>query len=192
VPGDRIQMDTKKLTAGKYQYTAIDDCSRWRVLGIYPGRNAINTLLFLERVFEEFPFPIQRIQTDRGREFFAVKVQEKLKEYCIKFRPIKPHSPHLNGKVERSQKTDLQEFYSIVGFDSPDLEDEIEQWQFHYNWHRPHGSLNGKAPIDVVCELNDKTPITDEVTSNYKPTEERIQEQNYKLDLELKKLKRCL
>ncbi|EKI30016.1 integrase core domain protein, partial [Escherichia coli ARS4.2123] len=50
------------------------------------------------------PFPIQRSQTDRGREFFAVKVQERLKEYGIKFRPNKPASPHLNGKVERSQK----------------------------------------------------------------------------------------
>ena len=47
------------------------------------------------------PFPIQRFQTDRGREFFAVKVQERLKEYGIKFRPNKPASPHLNGKVER-------------------------------------------------------------------------------------------
>lgn len=99
IPGDRVQMDTKKLAAGKYQYTAIDDCTRWRVLGIYNKRTAANTLLFLERVIEEFPFPIQRIQTDRGREFFGIKVQEKLMEYCIKFRPIKPRSPHLNGKV---------------------------------------------------------------------------------------------
>ena len=48
---------------------------------------------------------IQRIQCDRGHEFFAVKVQEKLMKYSIKFRPIKPRSPHLNGKVERSQQT---------------------------------------------------------------------------------------
>ena len=56
------------------------------------------------------PFPIQRIQTDRGREFFAIKVQEQLMEWGIKFRPIEPASPYLNGKVERSQLTDLQEF----------------------------------------------------------------------------------
>jgi transposase InsO family protein len=56
-------------------------------------------------MIEEFPFPIQRIQSDRGREFFAEKVQLKIMEYCIKFRPVKPASPLLNGKVERSQKT---------------------------------------------------------------------------------------
>ena len=90
----------------------------------------------IERVIEEFPFPIQRIQTDRGREFFGVKVQEKLMEYCVKFRPIKPRSPHLNGKVERSQKTDVQEFYSTVALNDPELEDKVEQWQFYYNSRR--------------------------------------------------------
>lgn len=64
----------------------------------------------MERACEEMPFPIQRIQTDRGNEFFAYKVQELLMEWGIKFRPNKPASPHLNGKVERSQKTDLAEF----------------------------------------------------------------------------------
>lgn len=49
-------------------------------------------------MIEEFPFPIQRIQSDRGLEFFAEKVQKLLMEYGIKFRPIKPRSPHLMGK----------------------------------------------------------------------------------------------
>lgn len=66
VPGDRVQMDTMKIARGVYQYTAIDDCSRFRVLAVYPRRNARNTLFFLDRVIEEMPFPIQRIQTDRG------------------------------------------------------------------------------------------------------------------------------
>ncbi len=62
-------------------------------------------MVFLDRVIEEMPFPVQRIQTDRGREFFAVAVQQWLMDHCIKFHPIKRASPHLNGKVERSQKT---------------------------------------------------------------------------------------
>jgi putative transposase len=50
------------------------------VLGLYKKRTASNTLLFLERLIEQMPFSIQRIQTDRGKEFFAYKVQEKLME----------------------------------------------------------------------------------------------------------------
>ncbi len=114
VPGDRVQLDTCKIAPGIYQYTAVDDCSRWRVLELYKRRTAANTLDFIDGLVERFPFPIQRIQTDKGREFFAVKVQEKLKVYSIKFRPIKPTSPHLNGRVERSQKTDLEEFYATA------------------------------------------------------------------------------
>jgi len=57
------------------------------------------------------PFRIQRIQTDRGSEFFAEAVQRRLMTERIKFRPIPPRSPHLNGKVERSQLTDRNEFW---------------------------------------------------------------------------------
>jgi transposase InsO family protein len=119
-------MDVCKIAPGLYQYTAIDDCSRYRVLGLYPRRTAANTLDFLERVIEEMPFAIQRIQTDRGREFFAYKVQERLLEWAIKFRPIKPRSPHLNGKVERSQKTDLDEFWSSVDLKEDDLQEKLD------------------------------------------------------------------
>ncbi len=76
IPGDRVQLDTCKIAPGCYQYTAIDDCTRYRVLGVFPRCTAANTLLFLERVIEEMPFPVQRVQTDRGREFFAVAVQQ--------------------------------------------------------------------------------------------------------------------
>ena len=79
-----------KVAPGIFQYTAIDDCTRFRVLGLYKRRTAANTLLFIERVMEEMPFPIQRFQTDRGGEFFAIKVQKFLLKQSIKFRPIKP------------------------------------------------------------------------------------------------------
>ena len=78
VPGDRVQMDTCKIGPSLYQYTSVDDCTRYRVLRLYSRRTATNTLDFIDCVIEEMPFPIQRLQTDRGREFFAVKVQEKL------------------------------------------------------------------------------------------------------------------
>jgi len=80
VPGERVQIDTCKIRPGMYQFTAVDDCTRYLVVEIYPRRTAKNTLLFLEKVCEEMPFPIQRIQTDRGTEFFAHKVQERLLE----------------------------------------------------------------------------------------------------------------
>lgn len=193
IPGDRVQMDTCKIAPGIYQYTAVDDCSRWRVLAIYKRRTADNTLDFIDSLIEECPFPIQRIQTDRGKEFFAVKVQEKMMEYSIKFRPNKPGSPHLNGKVERSQKTDLEEFYATADLsDFEKLKEELGCWQFFYNWQRPHGSLEGKTPSQVLSSLSKKTPYWDDVVEKYDGKKERIQESNYQLDLAIRKLKRCL
>ena len=140
IPGERVQLDTCQIAPGLYQYTAVDDCTRIRVLALYPRRTARNALLFLEKLMVEMPFPLQRIQTDRGREFFAYCFQEQFREYGIKFRPNKPASPHLNGKVERSQRTDLEEFYASVDLCTPDLEQRLEQWQDDYNQERPHGS----------------------------------------------------
>lgn len=192
IPGDRIQIDTCKIGPGLYQYTSIDDCTRYRVLRLYTRRTAANTLNFLDCVIDEMPFPIQRIQTDRGREFFAVKVQEKFKEYNIKFRPNKPGSPHLNGKVERSQKTDKVEFYSITDLTDDNLDLLLAEWQHYYNWERPHSAHHGKSPMERYFDLAEDTPFSDAVYEGYNPNSERIQDPNYKIDLELRKLKRCL
>lgn len=43
---------------------------------LYKRRTTANTLLFLEDLLGEMPFLIQRIQTDRGLEFFAESVQK--------------------------------------------------------------------------------------------------------------------
>ncbi|MFV0644580.1 MAG: IS481 family transposase [Sphingomonadaceae bacterium] len=189
IPGDRVQMDVCKIAPGHYHYAAIDDCSRYKVMGLYPRRTSANTIRFLERVVEEMPFPIQRIQTDRGREFFAVRVQEWLQDYCIKFRPIKPRSPHLNGKVERSHKTDLQEFYATQDINDPELERRLDEWQMFYNWHRPHSSLGGKTPSEKCHELSERTPFRDEIEALYDPEKETIREQHYLTDLAIRKLK---
>ncbi len=126
------------------------------------------------------PFAIQRIQTDRGKEFFAYCFQEKLREYSIKFRPIKPRSPHLNGKVERSHQTDLQECYLLADLKDPHLNDRLEEWQFHYNWYRPHSSLKGKTPMDIVVEKSAITPLGEDVEAKYDPDKEPILEQDYR------------
>ena len=78
-------------------------------------------------------FPIQSIQTDRDNEFFEIKLQEYLLKFSIKSRPIKPGSPHLNGKVERSQKTDFDKFYLKFDLKASDEEEQLQEWQHFYN-----------------------------------------------------------
>lgn len=133
------------------------------------------------------PFSVQRVQTDRGREFFGLAFQERLREYDIKFRPTKPRSPHLNGKVERSQQTDYQEFYTAANLKDPLLNDRLEEWQFHHNWHRAHSSLKGKIPMDVVTVESALTPLWEDIEAKYDPAKEPIREQNYGWERKLRK-----
>jgi len=178
VPGDRVRMDTCEIAPGLHQYTAIDDCSRWQVLGLYPGRSAADTLAFLERVQAEMPFPVQRVQTDRGQEFFAHEVQGRLRERRIEFRPIRPRSPHLDGKVERVQRTALEEFWATADLKDPNLAPQLEAWRAFYNQHRPHTALSGRTPAERVEELTPTIPAREAVQAAYDPKKEFIRTQN--------------
>jgi transposase InsO family protein len=189
VPGDRVQMDTCKIRPGLYQFTAIDDCSRFLVASLARRRSAHATLRFLDQVLEEMPFPIQRLQTDRGTEFFAEEVQRRLMDEAIRFRPIPPRSPHLNGKVERAQRTTLEEFWAVADPKAADVGDQLALWVHHYNWHRSHESLHGDTPIDRVCQRADKTPLWAAVSNVYDPAKEHIQIRHHAVEMALRALK---
>src|SRR6267378_1392058 len=75
LPGNRLQVDVKFIEpiggARKkhYQYTAIDDCTRLRVLRVYPRNNQKTAIQFIDYVLEKLPFSVECIQTDNGAEF---------------------------------------------------------------------------------------------------------------------------
>jgi len=66
---------------------------------------------------------------------------------------VKPRSPNLNGKVERSHRTDDIEFYQLLTYtDDVDLNKKLAQWEKFYNFYRPHSSLKGKTPYEILRE----------------------------------------
>ena len=172
VPGDRVQIDTCKIGKNLYQFTAIDDCTRMRVLALYSGRTAPNAAHFVrEHLVKEFPFPIQRIQSDRGGEFIGAPFQDALREQCIKFRPNRPRAPHLNGKVERSQRTDRMEFWATIDIKAAreHLEEQLALWQSFYNSERTHSSLNSKTPNQRFQEMRELVPSHQQIKDAYTP-----------------------
>jgi transposase InsO family protein len=182
IPGERVQMDVCKIAPKLYQFTAIDDCTRLKVLRLYPNKSATSTLAFLSQVLDELPFPIQRLQTDRGEEFMAHCVQKRLMELSIKFRPTKPRSPHLNGKVERTQRTDWEEFYCQADLKAPDLPQQLQRWQDYYNRDRRHSSI-GKSPWQKWQALLSLIPTDEQVKTIYQQSTERIRHADYRRDI---------
>ncbi len=66
---------------------------------------------------------------------------------------IKPRTPQLNGKVERSHRTDKDEFYQLLTYkDDVDLDKKLAVWERFYNNDRPHGAHKGKTPYEVLKE----------------------------------------
>jgi len=63
------------------------------------------------------------------------------------------------------------------------------EWEFYYNWHRSHGSLNGDSPNDKVSKLSNITPFSDEVYDKYDKSKEHIQLQNYLAEMAIRELK---
>lgn len=66
-------MDVCKIANNLYQYTAIDDCTRYKVLALYKRRTAANTLDFLDQAMERIPFPIQRFRLIEDKNFLLMK-----------------------------------------------------------------------------------------------------------------------
>ena len=103
-PGHRVQMDVKFITpigaAGKrfYQFTAIDDCTRLRVLKVYPRCNQKTAIQFLDYLLARLPFRVEVIQTDNGGEFGS-QFHYHVIDRGIRHVYIRPATPRLNGKV---------------------------------------------------------------------------------------------
>ena len=78
-PGERVQIDVKFVpeacivgdAAGEkfYQYTAIDEFSRWRYLEAFQEHSTYSSAQFLEHLIKAAPFKILCVQTDNGTEF---------------------------------------------------------------------------------------------------------------------------
>jgi transposase InsO family protein len=166
-PGHRVQIDVKFIAplAGArkkhYQFTAIDDCTRLRVLRIYDRLNQKTAIQFVDYVLEKLPFRVEVIQTDNGSEFQAGFHWHVL-DRGIQHIYIKPATPRLNGKVERSHRIDGDEFYrmldGMVVDDTKLFNTKLQEWEHFYNFERPHGALGGQTPYERLRQKT-TTPV---------------------------------
>jgi len=167
-PGERIQIDTKHLDYTDahrhriYQYTAIDEFSRWRFMLLSREITPLASIAFLEALRAAFPFPIECVQTDHGTEFTYAAMphvqqphpfEQHLAALGIRHKLIKIATPRHNGKVERSHRTDEEEFYRQLPLRTYSQgQRRLGRWNHRYNHQRPHGALNWNTPWQVLNE----------------------------------------
>ena len=151
LPGDLVQIDTLdvSLVPGKHfkHFTARDVVSRWDVLQACQRATANHAKQFLETVQQRMPFPVRAVQVDGGSEFRA-EFEIACQEMGIRLFVLPPHSPKLNGCVERAHRTHTEEFYEVVDsdFTVADLREKLLQWEVIYNTVRPHQALGYLTP----------------------------------------------
>lgn len=154
-PGERIQIDVKyvpsksltkevKEKEGRYyQYTAIDEYTRQRVLWASKEQSTYASTEFLEIIIKRFKYKIECIQTDNGTEFTnrlttyrnkKTMFERALETKGIKHKLIKPKTPRHNGKVERSHRKDQERFYyNKIFWSFEDFKSRLKYWEKEYN-----------------------------------------------------------
>jgi len=150
-PGQLIQIDTKEERAidgtVHYQFTAIDVLTKRRVLQAHASASSRNGARFLRHCIEEYPYPIQDVQTDNGSPFLG-EFEGLCTELGITHYFIHPRSPKENTYVERSHGADEKEFYDQGNLcvDRVLLQTRLKEWQRIWNEVRPHQALNYLTP----------------------------------------------
>ncbi len=141
-PGQKVQVDVKFVPSecvvdGRkyYQFTAVDECTRWTYRQMYDEHSTYSAEAFLIELVQHCSFPIREIQTDNGTEFTKALIsndpnekslfEKKLEEYDILYHRIRVATPRHNGKVERQHRIDQQRFYDTLRMYS--LEDGRKQ-----------------------------------------------------------------
>ena len=172
MPGEKIQIDVKEvpynclrgdaLKYGRrfYQWTAIDECTRYRFVYAFEEHTPENTVKFLKMLLKEFPFKIQKIQTDNGTEFTYKYISDNeispldkvLQALKIPHILIPPRTPWHNGKVERSHRNDQRYFYNWETFKT--LDELNEKLKKHLEWsnNKIMRTLGMKSPVQLLAE----------------------------------------
>jgi transposase InsO family protein len=176
-PGELVHIDVKKLgripdggghrahgrakaARGRgmgydYIHSAVDDRSRVafsQLLGDETGATAARFLVEAAGFFAEHGVVIQRVLTDNAKAYTdSVAFTETAAGLGIRLKRTRPYRPQTNGKVERFNKTLLDEWaYGRLYRTNAERRRAFTRWLRLYNHHRPHASLDGLTPMAVL------------------------------------------
>ena len=174
-PGELVHVDVKKLhqvPAGggwrghgrgvvpqvdrpvrqiDYIHTVIDAYSRVVYVEVWADETAATCAAVFERAvawFATFKIAIEAVLTDNGPGYRSNAWRETCDQHNIEHRRIRPHHPQTNGKVERFNRTLLDEWAYVRLYRSNGHRlAALARWLHTYNHHRCHTALEGNPPM---------------------------------------------
>jgi transposase InsO family protein len=177
-PGELVHLDVKKLgripDGGGHRahgrspstptgrgigydsvHSAVDDRSRVAFSQILPDESAVTAALFLIEAasfFADHGVRIERVLTDNAKAYAeSFLFAETAAGLGIRLRRTRQYRPQTNGKVERFNKTLLDEWaYARLYRSNTERRRAFTRWLRFYNHRRPHTSLNGLTPMAVL------------------------------------------
>ncbi len=179
-PGELVHVDIKKLgnipdggghkvlgrQAGRktrsgagysYIHTAVDDHSRLVYSEIHTDEKKETATGFWQRAqafFTQTGITVERVLTDNGSCYRSRDWRDALAAAGIAHKRTRPYRPQTNGKVERFNRTLLDEWaYARVYRTDAARTRALDRWLHGYNHHRAHTALGGQTPMSFVCNL---------------------------------------
>ncbi len=156
----RRKAHSKKQRIGyDYVHSAVDDRSRYAYSETLADETGPSCAGFLRRAAADFArvgIAIEEVMTDNALNYRRSNdFQAALAELGARHVLIPAYRPQVNGKVERFNRTLLEEWaYVRVYTSSARGAAALDKWLHTYNHHRAHTSLGGLAPIDRVNNLS--------------------------------------
>ncbi|TQL99818.1 transposase IS481 family protein [Actinoallomurus bryophytorum] len=179
-PGDLVHVDIKKLgnipdggghkTLGRqagrktrsgagysYIHTAVDDHSRLAYSEILTDEKKHTAAAFWTRAqafFTSCGITVQRVLTDNGACYKSHPWRDVLATAGIVHKRTRPYRPQTNGKVERLNRTLLEEWaYARPYRSETERRQAFPDWLHAYNHHRGHTALKGQPPASRIPNL---------------------------------------
>lgn len=157
-----LQMDVKYVTPELsgltwtcFEYGVIDIFSRYKEAVILNHLDQDGSISALLTIIPRLPFKPVFLQTDNGLEFQA-RFRKHVEAMGLKYHYIHKSAPNENALIERSFRTDEEEFFFRLN-KRPEHYDELRdlfaKYLHQYNHIRPHHGIDLKTPYEVVANV---------------------------------------